>query len=263
MRIAFLIQSFIWPKTLSPQSLSPKISLTSQDGVWIRTEDFIHRRNLLLLFVNDLYDPKNISWLRLFDQLEIPETSIFVVNHLPTKTLREIRDKEDLKLDILYDPLSIEARRFGMGHRRFKSKTGALLIGANQLILTAILGHPTPDQLHQGNQPNKSEALNPTELNTTQALALMKKGHILVDVRTFSEYEAHYAPQAIHIPIEELTARMDELPQKNNVIFICQAGERALAAAELMRALGSKDISVVAGGMTRWNGPQQHGVSNS
>ena len=35
----------------------------------------------------------------------------------------------------------------------------------------------------------------------------------------------------------------------------------AVAAAELLRSVGSTGVFVVAGGMTNWNGPQQHGVS--
>jgi len=94
-------------------------------------------------------------------------------------------------------------------------------------------------------------------------LEMMTTGYILFDVRTRSEYEAHHSPDALHIPIEDLSAKIASLPQKNQLIFICQAGERAVAAADLLRSLGSQDVCVVSGGMTDWNGPQQHGVSSS
>ena len=262
MRLAFLLKSFIWPSRLPIKSSAPSLSLTSQDGVWIRSIDFVDRRHLLLLFVHDVEQPKNLEWIRQFDGLYPQNTSVFVISKRSTKALRELREREELNIDFLFDPLSIEARRFGMSGRRFQSKTGAVLITPEQKIAFCRLGHPSPDDILQHLEISKEEQNSTHQIDTKGALQLMEKGHILVDVRTFSEYEAHHSPQALHIPIEELSARMGELPQKDRIIFICQAGERALAASELLRALGAKKVSVVSGGMTKWNGPQRHGVSN-
>ena len=161
----------------------------------------------------------------------------------------------------MYDPLSIEARRFGMSKRRLTSAIGAVVIDEQQNVLYTKKGFVSKTDLFALLNTKTSTAQNSDSVRSEEALELMKQGHILIDVRTRSEYEAHHSPDALHIPIEELSAKISSLPQKSKLIFICQAGERAVAAAELLRSVGATEVSVVTGGMTNWNGPQQHGVS--
>ncbi|MAA80503.1 MAG: hypothetical protein CL916_14700 [Deltaproteobacteria bacterium] len=261
MRLSFFIRSFIWPTQLKVRQHSPRLSLTSQDGAWIRTEDFLNRRKLILLFVSDPRESKQLQWLSLFDNMELDTANIFAISPINTKTMREFRDDKNLHIDILYDPLSIEARRFGMSKRRLISSIGAVVIDEQQNILFSQKGFVNKEDLFALLQEKQTTAQKSDAVRSEEALELMKQGHILIDVRTRSEYEAHHSPDAIHIPIEELSAKISSLPQKSKLIFICQAGERAVAAAELLRSVGSTEVFVVAGGMTNWNGPQQHGVS--
>ena len=58
MRIPFLIQSFLWPKPLRVGSKAPKLSLTSQDGTWVKCDDYRDRWNLLLLFARNIEEEK-------------------------------------------------------------------------------------------------------------------------------------------------------------------------------------------------------------
>lgn len=269
MRLSFFVRSFIWP-TLPPLStVSPNLSLTAQDGAWIRSEDFIHRKQLLLLFCHAPQSSETLSWIRDYDafveqnfETDSP-VRIFVISPQDTKTMREFRDTQNLTIDFLYDPLSIEARRFGMSKRRLASSDGIMLIDEHQKIRFASRTKTPLSEVISLFNDSSSSQNNTDEVSSEEALVLMNQGHILIDVRTRSEYEAHHSPDAIHIPIEDLSTSMEDLPQKNKLIFICQAGERAVAAADLLRSLGSKEVLVVAGGMTNWNGPQQHGVSTT
>ena len=56
----------------------------------------------------------------------------------------------------------------------------------------------------------------------------MEQGGILVDVRTFSEYEPDHVPKSLHIPVDELPQRYQEIGQNSRIIFICQAGGTSL-----------------------------------
>ena len=269
MRISFFLRSFVWPTLPSLSSIAPNLSLTAQDGAWIRSEDFTYRKQLLLLFTNNPQNPETLSWIRAYDSFVLEQlpneasVSVFVISPKDTKTMREFRDAQNLTIEFLYDPLSIEARRFGMSKRRLSSCNGVMLIDEEQKIRFATrLQTPISEVRSLLSQNSVSQKMTDS-ISSEEALILMNQGHILIDVRTRSEYEAHHSPEAIHIPIEDLSTQIDELPQKNKLIFICQAGERAIAAADLLRSLGSKDVLVVAGGMTNWNGPQQHGVSTT
>ena len=261
MRLSFFLRSFIWPTQLTVGLPCPRLSLTSQDGAWIRTEDFLNRWKLILLFVSDPTKSKELQWITQFDDADLETTKIFVISPRDTKTMREFRDKKNIQLDFLYDPLSIEARRFGMSKRRLTSAIGAVVIDEQQNVLYTKKGFVSKTDLFALLNTKTSTAQNSDSVRSEEALELMKQGHILIDVRTRSEYEAHHSPDALHIPIEELSAKISSLPQKSKLIFICQAGERAVAAAELLRSVGATEVSVVTGGMTNWNGPQQHGVS--
>jgi len=91
-------------------------------------------------------------------------------------------------------------------------------------------------------------------LSAEETEILMEQGGILVDVRTFSEYEPDHVPNSLHIPVDELPQRYEEIGQNTRIIFICQAGGRAYSAAEFMTSIGASDIFVVNGGMSSWTG---------
>ena len=82
---------------------------------------------------------------------------------------------------------------------------------------------------------------------------------LLVDVRTRSEVEADRSPDAIHIQVDELPHRYHELKQTQQLIFVCQAGDRSAAAAEFMTSIGGHDIYTVNGGMSAWSGRRASG----
>jgi rhodanese-related sulfurtransferase len=81
----------------------------------------------------------------------------------------------------------------------------------------------------------------------------------IVDVRTRSEVEADRSPDAIHIQVDELPHRYHELKQTQQLIFVCQAGDRSAAAAEFMTSIGGHDIYTVNGGMSAWSGRRASG----
>lgn len=65
-----------------------------------------------------------------------------------------------------------------------------------------------------------------------------EKDLALVDVRTLDEYKSGHVKGAIHIPIDEVLARMEELPQGKKLLFICAAGQRSGLACEMAAAMG-------------------------
>ena len=75
-----------------------------------------------------------------------------------------------------------------------------------------------------------------------------------------AEHDAHHVPGSQHIPIDDLSSEIENLPQPDKIIFICQAGGRAYSAAELMRSIGAKNIYVAEGGMSQWSGPQRNRI---
>ena len=62
--------------------------------------------------------------------------------------------------------------------------------------------------------------------------------NVFVDVRRMDEYVDGHVKDAVFITVDDLLARIDELPQDKNLLFICAAGVRSGLACEMAAAMG-------------------------
>lgn len=75
---------------------------------------------------------------------------------------------------------------------------------------------------------------------------------VIVDVREQNEWDAGHAPGAIHIPLGELPARLNELPDTDDTIAItCRGGGRSSRAVAWLSQQGF-DVASLDGGMKAW-----------
>ncbi|TXK85733.1 rhodanese-like domain-containing protein [Paenibacillus sp. N3.4] len=74
----------------------------------------------------------------------------------------------------------------------------------------------------------------------------------IVDVREDEEVAAGMIPGAIHIPLGELTERLSEFPQAEEVILVCRSGNRSGRALSFLEAQGYKGLKNMTGGMLDW-----------
>ena len=75
-------------------------------------------------------------------------------------------------------------------------------------------------------------------------------GEFVLDVREEYEFVGGRVPQAHHIPMHEVPARLEELP-KARINVICQSGGRSRAITDFLRAQGYDAVNV-AGGTAAW-----------
>ena len=61
---------------------------------------------------------------------------------------------------------------------------------------------------------------------------------IVVDVRRDDEWVTGHVTGAIHVPVDDLTDRMDQVPEGKKVLFICAAGVRSGLACEMAASMG-------------------------
>src|SRR5438445_4335488 len=76
-------------------------------------------------------------------------------------------------------------------------------------------------------------------------------GWFVRDVREPDEYAEVHVPGAVLIPLGELPARQDEIPEGRPLLVICATGARSARAVEALRAAGY-DASNVVGGARAW-----------
>ena len=87
---------------------------------------------------------------------------------------------------------------------------------------------------------------------------------VLVDVRRDDEWVTGHVTGAIHIPVDDLGDRIDQVPQDKKVLFICAAGVRSGLACELAASMGydSENLYNVEDGTPTWiagNHPTSYG----
>jgi phage shock protein E len=71
----------------------------------------------------------------------------------------------------------------------------------------------------------------------------IKKGAVLVDVRTKIEARKNPVPGATNIPLLKLEGALSELPRNKSFVTFCLRGGRAERAKNLLQANGRKAIN--------------------
>jgi rhodanese-related sulfurtransferase len=77
-------------------------------------------------------------------------------------------------------------------------------------------------------------------------------GALLVDVRELPEFVEVRAEDVTLLPMSALPARLAELPQDRELLFICRSGSRSGQVTAYLRAQGRDDVWNVNGGMLAW-----------
>jgi NADPH-dependent 2,4-dienoyl-CoA reductase/sulfur reductase-like enzyme/rhodanese-related sulfurtransferase len=73
---------------------------------------------------------------------------------------------------------------------------------------------------------------------------------VILDVRTQKEWDAGHLDGAIHIPVDELRGRLDEVPEGRPVHVHCAGGYRSYVAQRMLMNAGRQEVYNVTGGYT-------------
>jgi len=263
---------------------APALSLTADEGTWVRMTDFKDHINVIFIFFRSLNRDEVDAWLKGFqahrEHFEELETAIFGVTTSRTDKLRDYRNSLGLDFYLLYDPFALDSKKFRCSGRiRPFCKDSVVVVGKDGKIAYSKRGRPDADELLKfvaqlegkpvpGQAEEEERAFsavrNPGQrpdevrhIGTEKILSLLNEEDSLfkmVDVRTKSEYDADHIPGTQHIPVDEVPHRYQEFGQTTHLIFMCQAGGRAMAAAEFITSIGGSEIYVAEGGMTEWSG---------
>jgi rhodanese-related sulfurtransferase len=83
----------------------------------------------------------------------------------------------------------------------------------------------------------------------------------LLDVRESDEWAAGHAPGATHLPMSELTSRIDELPDDDPLYVVCRSGGRSARVVAYLAGQGYPAVNV-EGGMLAWAGQGREVVAD-
>ena len=74
---------------------------------------------------------------------------------------------------------------------------------------------------------------------------------VILDVREYEEWMSGHAPGAVHIPMSELMARVEEIDPTKHIICVCRSGNRSARVTAWLRQHGFDAINMT-GGMSTW-----------
>lgn len=84
------------------------------------------------------------------------------------------------------------------------------------------------------------------------APAEVAAGAYLLDVRETDEWSAGHAPDAHHLPMSDVPARLAEIPTEGDVVVVCRSGGRSGQVVAYLMGNGWDNVRNLAGGMQQW-----------
>lgn len=96
----------------------------------------------------------------------------------------------------------------------------------------------------------ESDVISPKEASVLSS----EKKAVIVDVREDNEWNSEHIAGAIHIPLDQLQARLPELKayKDTTVIAQCKGGKRSLKALEILQSAGFTKAYSMDGGLNAW-----------
>ncbi len=78
------------------------------------------------------------------------------------------------------------------------------------------------------------------DLTVDQAREMIQKGAVIVDVRTDSEYSNANIEESVHVPLNELKIKIEEIvtDKDKTLLLHCRSGSRSFAAKRMLKRLG-------------------------
>lgn len=125
--------------------------------------------------------------------------------------------------------------------RRPVVQVGILIAVGLIIFLIASLG---------GEQASSTGNL-PASVSVDEAYQMYREGTFVLDVRTPEEWNEFHAPNTTLIPLDELAARVNELPKDQPILVVCRSGNRSQAGRDILSQAGF-DATSMNGGLTDW-----------
>ncbi len=167
---------------------------------------------------------------------------------------------EDLSLKIIYakaDRKILGAQAFGKEgvEKRIDVLAVAVYAGLTLEDIAALdLSYAPPySSANDPMQMASFAALNDSSgfskfISAQEAItAITAKKATVLDVRTYMEYLNGHIADSVHIPLDELRDRIDEVPE-DGLIIVSKAGFEGHLAYRQLVQLGKKDLSYITGG---------------
>ena len=79
-----------------------------------------------------------------------------------------------------------------------------------------------------------------------------KQEFLLLDVRKDQEVMVSKINNSIHIPMNEIPSRLNEIDKNKEIIVQCKSGKRSAKVCEFLMQNGYSNVKNLAGGILAW-----------
>ena len=90
------------------------------------------------------------------------------------------------------------------------------------------------------------------EISAAQAYQKYQEGALFLDVRSQAEWDQAHIANSKLIPLDELQARLDELPKDIDIVVVCKSGVRSKEGLTILQQAGFSRAYCMTGGLTAW-----------
>ena len=78
-------------------------------------------------------------------------------------------------------------------------------------------------------------------------------GPLVVDVREKWELGVASIPDVLHIPMNDIPARLGELDKHQEIVVMCRSGGRSMQVAQFLARNGFENVANLTGGILAWS----------
>lgn len=130
-----------------------------------------------------------------------------------------------------------------------------LLIAAAAFIVAgcAPVSASVPSAAAPAATVNAPAAALPADISVAEAAAKRDAGAFILDVRQPEEWNAVHIPGATLIPLDQLAARINEVPKDKEVVVVCHSGNRSKQGRDILKNAGFTQVTSMTGGMNQWS----------
>ena len=93
---------------------------------------------------------------------------------------------------------------------------------------------------------------NAPDISTKEGHQKIEDGAFLLDVRTPEEWAEYHVEGATLIPLDELEARINEVPFDQDVVVMCNSGNRSTIGRDILLSAGHPSVTSINGGIQAW-----------
>ena len=149
-------------------------------------------------------------------------------------------------------------RRYREGRRRRRNYqdrprrgfTSALRRPGTQIAFLLFVALVVFLLLQMGNR-GTTNAL-PRDISVSDAYNLYQNGAFVLDVRTQEEWNEFHAPNTTLIPLDQLSARVNEVPRDRQIVVVCRSGNRSQQGRDILLNAGFGQVTSMTGGLSEW-----------